>query len=107
MKIKSVFRGNRVGRDRRPYARWVYGAWAAFWTLVAGTYTYDVTMGEVVGPAWISWFFLVVAVVYAIGSARIWVQHAGRVVEWETATANRAKLYGRNTPPSIRFDKEN
>lgn len=109
MKINTLTRGNRVGRDRRPKARGTYITWAAFWAAVTGAYTWDLATGRDVGPAWISWFFLVVSVVYLAGNLRIVLQYKGRQVEWATHVhehnaAMRAR-YAPDANPGM-FDKE-
>lgn len=115
MKIK-LSTGNRVGRDRRPHSRKIYAMWTVFWAVMLGLYVQGLFTGGV-RDLWggeihvgLSWFFAAVSAVYMIFNARIWLQHADRVVEWadhvrEHNAAMRAR-YAPDANPSM-FDKEN
>ncbi|UTN93055.1 hypothetical protein SEA_MARKY_52 [Streptomyces phage Marky] len=97
MKISKLTTGNRVGRDRRPYARKVYAWWAAFWALMVGLYAFggpSAVAGLGTGGTVLHWFFFGISVAYLAANLRIWHQHAGRVLEWETAHPSRARMYG-------------
>lgn len=108
MKIPNVLRaartGNRVGRDRRPRARWTYALWTVFWAVMTGLYGVGLASpkgandlwGDPMGLVW-TWFFSAVSVLFLLGNARIWLQYEGRVTEWATHVrehnaATRARL---------------
>lgn len=86
MKFDVVVQGQRVGRDRRPYSRKIYGAYAGLWLGILALYIFGGygLAGETTTGRVLHWTLGGVAALWFAGSFRIWWQHASRVAEWET-----------------------